>query len=361
MADQQTILVAGYYISHGRGTRGVCEDLSDRLEDAGWHVLRTSFRLNSLLRLLDMLWATLRHAPTYDIVALEVYSGRAFIWAEAVGFVLRRLRKPYVLTLHGGNLPPFARRYPARVRRLLAGADAITTPSHYLHQEMRAYRDDMIYLPNAIDLQAYDFKHRQRVTPNLAWLRAIHPVYAPWVAAEVVAHLKSDYPDIHLTMYGPLRDDAAHKRLQDVIDQHGLQANITIAGSIPKASVPATLQAHDIFINTTTAESFGIAVIEGAACGLPIVTTNVGEIPNIWTHEQDALLVPPSDARAMATAIRRLLDSPTLTAQLSRAGRTTAEQFSWERVLPRWQHLLQRAEHDPAHPSNENVDLNTRE
>jgi glycosyltransferase involved in cell wall biosynthesis len=361
MADQQTILVAGYYISHGRGTRGVCEDLSDRLEANGWRVLRTSFRLNSFLRVLDMLWATLRYAPAYDIVALEVYSGRAFIWAEAVGFLLRKLGKPYILTLHGGNLPPFAARNQARVERLLAGADAITTPSHYLHRAMRAYHDGILYLPNAIDLSAYSFQLRERVRPNLVWLRAIHPVYAPWLAAQVIALLKPDYPDIHLTMYGPRRDDAAHRRLQDVIDQHDLQANITIAGSIPKASVPATLQAHDIFINTTTAESFGIAVIEGAACGLPVVTTDVGEIPNIWTHEQDALLVPPDDARAMATAIRRVLDAPTLVAQLSRAGRTTAEQFSWERVLPRWQHLLEMADHDHAHPPNDDVDLNRGE
>jgi glycosyltransferase involved in cell wall biosynthesis len=71
-----------------------------------------------------------------------------------------------------------------------------------------------------------------------------------------------------------------------------------------------------------------------------VVTTNVGGIPYLVTDEQHALLVPPDDAAAMAAAVQRVLTTPPLAAQLSRTGRSYAQQFDWETVLPQWQALL---------------------
>ncbi len=93
-------------------------------------------------------------------------AGAAFLWAEAVCFALRRAGKPFVLTLHGGNLPVFARRWPRRVRRLLGAAAAVTTPSGYLGSEMASYRADIMVLPNCIDLQAYEARLRPEPAPS---------------------------------------------------------------------------------------------------------------------------------------------------------------------------------------------------
>ena len=60
------------------------------------------------------LGTALLHARAYRLALVEVYSGPAFCWAEAVCGLLGALRKPYVLVLHGGGLPEFAQRHPGR-------------------------------------------------------------------------------------------------------------------------------------------------------------------------------------------------------------------------------------------------------
>jgi len=76
------------------------------------------------------------------------------------------------------------------------------------------------------------------------------------------------------------------------------------------------------------------------ACGLCVVSTDVGGMPYLVENGEQALLVPPNDAAAMAGAVRRVLTEPGLAEKLSRAGRARAEEFDWSRVLPEWQKLL---------------------
>src|SRR5690606_12682024 len=125
------------------------------------------------------------------------YSGPSFLWAEAACRLLGRLSKPYTLTLHGGNLPDFARRWPGRVRRLLTSASAVTTPSRYLLEQMADYRSDLILLPNPVDISTYSYRPRVNPEPSVVWLRAFHAIYNPSLAAKAIARLRDSFPEIH--------------------------------------------------------------------------------------------------------------------------------------------------------------------
>ena len=111
-------------------------------------------------------------------------------------------------------------------------------------------------------------------------------------------------------------------------------------GGVPKADVPAWLSQGDIFLNTTNADNTPVSVLEALACGLCVVSTNVGGIPYLLEHEEDALLVPPNDLEAMAAAVRRVLTEPGLAERLSRNARKKAKGFDWSVVLPQWEELL---------------------
>jgi glycosyltransferase involved in cell wall biosynthesis len=76
------------------------------------------------------------------------------------------------------------------------------------------------------------------------------------------------------------------------------------------------------------------------ACGLGVVSTNVGGIPYLLNDEEDALLVPPSDPEAMAAAVRRILTEPGLAVRLSQNARHTVEHFDWSVVLLQWEALF---------------------
>jgi len=354
----RSVLIIGNFLSGAENSRGVCEGLAERLAGNGWRVLTASHKRPRLLRLADMILTTLRHRQQYSVAQIDVFSGPAFFWAEAVGWTLRRLGKPFVLTLHGGNLPQFAARWPGRVSRLLASADAVTAPSRYLKEGLEEHRADIRVTPNPIDLNLYPYREHQTAGPRLMWLRAFHEIYNPSMAVKVVAALMERFPEVQLTMVGPDKHDGSLERSRTELRNLGVNGRIRFLGQVPKKDVPRVLSAADIFLNTSNVDNAPVSLIEAMACGLCIVSTNVGGITYLCKHGSDALLVAPNDAQGMVLAVTRILLDPVLSAGLSRNARAKAEQFGWLEVLPEWDRLLtttasnhraSRAEQKPTH------------
>jgi glycosyltransferase involved in cell wall biosynthesis len=109
---------------------------------------------------------------------------------------------------------------------------------------------------------------------------------------------------------------------------------------VPKTQVPTVLNSGDIFLNTANVDNTPVSVIEAMACGLCVVSTNIGGLPHLLADEQDSLLVQPDDQAVMATAVSRILRETGLAQRLSRNARAKAEQFDWSNILPQWETLL---------------------
>ncbi|MBX5479903.1 MAG: glycosyltransferase family 4 protein [Pyrinomonas methylaliphatogenes] len=339
-----TVLLVGNFLSESGGTHGVCEELAVRLEDAGCRVITVSRSRARLRRLCEMVGAVWHHQREYDVAHVDLFSGDAFFWAEAVCWTLRRARKPYVLTLHGGRLPQFAHRWPRRVRRLLASAAIVTAPSNYLRERMLPYCARIVVQPNALELARYEFRARAQPKPRLVWLRAFHEIYNPALAVGVIRRLVPDYPALRLLMAGPDKGDGSLERARRLAGQNGfLDGHIAFRGSIDKRAVPRFLQEGDVFLNTANTDNTPVSVIEAMACGLCVVSTNVDGLPFLLEDERDALLVAPGDAQAMSAAVRRILTEPGLALRLSENARRKVEAFDWSMVLPRWLSIFEEA------------------
>jgi glycosyltransferase involved in cell wall biosynthesis len=278
-----------------------------------------------------------------NVVHVEVFSGGAFVWGAASAALARFLRKPVVLTLHGGSLPEFAARWPGAVRHVLNWAQIVTVPSEFLRRRMQPYRSDLCLLSNPLDVRAYPFRIREKPEPRLVWMRAFDETYNPSLAPRVLAELTPDHPTASLTMIGPDKGDGSLARVQACARELGVERRIRFVGGVPKNSVGEHLSRGDVFLNTTNVDNAPVSVLEALACGLGVVSTNVGGMPDFISDGEDGLLVPPDDAVAMAGAVRRLLWDPGLAARLSRNGRRKAEAMDWSVVLPRWETLLSSA------------------
>ena len=335
------VLLVGNFLSGSVGTRGACEELALHLGELDrLRVLTTSDKPQRILRLVDMLATIWRRRSEFQVAQVDVYSGPAFRWAEATCGALRRIGKPYILVLHGGNLPRFARRCPRRVERLLQSARVVTTPSEYLREQMAAYRADLQLLPNALDLSAYHYRLRRRPRRFMIWLRAFHEIYNPILVPQVLQLLARDYPDLQMTMIGPNKADGSLDCTRQLAAKLGVLNRLSLPGAVPKEETPIWLDQGDIFLNTANVDNTPVSVLEAMACGLCVVSTNVGGLPYLLRDGKDALLVPPNSPEAMAAAVQRVFTERGLAERLSRNARAKATLYDWTVVLPQWEELL---------------------
>ena len=332
------ILFVGSYFEGN--TLQYSEALSRKLAGAGYRVLTVSRKKARLARLLDILFSVFSKRKLYDAVHCDVFSGRGFIQAELAARAAKLMKKKVVVTLHGGRLSDFAARNPKRVGMLLRSSDVVTSPSKELGEQLRSFRDDIAHIPDAVEISDFHFQKRERAAPNMVWLRAFHEYYDPVMAVKVLGRVVEEYPSARLLMAGR-RKDKSYEEVLAAVDERGLGENVRIEGQVPGEDVPRFLGRGDIFLNTTKFESFGISLIEAAASGMCIVTTDSGELPHIWKNGVDAMICPSGDWEAMAAAVIQILKAPELAERLSANARKKAENYRWENIMGEWERLFE--------------------
>jgi len=313
--------------------------LSDLFARDGYRVCKASRIMNPLIRTLHIVQALVAWRSKIDIVIIAVFSGRAFVWADFASSIAQVFHKPVVFWLHGGGLPDFFCRHTQWISYVLKRGKAIIAPSTYLADffDRKGFRVEII--PNLISLDNYSFRERNRIKPNFLWMRAFHSIYNPEIAVNVFAQLKKIYPQAILTMAG--RDKGLLRRTKALVSREKLSDSVNFPGFLAAEQKQKAFAAHDVFLNTSCIDNMPVSLLEAAAAGLPIITTNVGGIPSIFENGKTALLTDSLDVASMVEAAQRLLRQPGLASQLSRQARKIAEQCDTSIILEQWKDLLQ--------------------
>jgi sucrose-phosphate synthase len=121
-----------------------------------------------------------------------------------------------------------------------------------------------------------------------------------------------------------------------LIDSYDLYGRVAIPKHHCSEDVPKiyrmTARSHGVFVNPALTEPFGLTLIEAAACGVPIVTTNDGGPRDIIRYCKNGILVDPLDTEEMGYAIKTILSDRQTWSKYSRSGsRNVQKQYSWER------------------------------
>ncbi len=159
---------------------------------------------------------------------------------------------------------------------------------------------------------------------------------SPWkgqeTAIEALRLLREQGVDADLLLVGEALFVAASTRfdnerflarLRALASEAGLEDRVHWLGE--REDVPELVRALDVLLLPSWEEPFGRAVIEAMAMEVPVVATSVGGPAEIVEDGREGYLAPPRDARAWATAIRRVIDGPEGGAAMGRAGRARVE------------------------------------
>ena len=285
------VLFIGTFLSAQRGSKGIAESLADRLTSPELTLKLVSRQENKFRRLIDIVWAILFFQGKK--IHIDVFSGPAFTIADIASKLAAWRQKYIIFTLHGGKLCEFAEQHKARIQQVFQRANYIQTPSLFLQDYFQQQGYAIHYLPNSVDTKAFPLQRDQVKPFSLLWVRAFIPIYNPQIAVKVLAEVRKKFPQCTLTMVGP--DKGEMNSTKELAQQLKVEEAITFTGPVPNHELKKYYQSHQVFLNTTSYESFGVAVVEAALCGIPIVSNSVGEIPFLWTHLENALLVQDQD------------------------------------------------------------------
>ncbi|MDX1462363.1 MAG: glycosyltransferase family 4 protein [Marinirhabdus sp.] len=335
---KRSLLYIGNKLSKKGSTVTSIETLGNFLKDEGFSVKTASSQKSKVLRLLDMLWAVIRFPKKNTVVLIDTYSTQNFFYAVAVAKTCRLFSLPYIPILRGGNLPVRLDRSPKLSEQLFNNAEVSVAPSHYLMEAFtaRGYTN-LVYIPNTIQIDKYVFIQRKKVEAKLLWVRSFSNIYNPLLALEILRQLNAKGVSASLTMVGPQKDES-YMRCKAEAERDQLKVEFT--GKLSKEAWIARAAKHDIFINTTNFDNTPVSVMEAMALGMPVISTNVGGLPFLITHDEDGILVPPEQAEPFVAAILDLMKNPDKVERITTNARQKVARFDWSLVKAQWISLL---------------------
>lgn len=329
---QKKILFIGCYLSTVRGTKGTAEKLAEIFShEPDFKVILTSSEVNIIFRFFDTIKTIL--FSNINIAYLDIYSGLSIYYSFVYILLLRILGIPYNIILRGGGLPELKGIRALLFKRIFKKSNEIYTPSKYLKKTYESTDRRILIFPNFIDETKFFPKQNGRGSTSrkkILWVRAFTKIYNPAIPIETIRILKSKYPEIHLTMVGP--DLGMLDECKLLLKKYGLEDYVSLTGKIPNDELIRLYHGADIFLNTTSIESFGMALFEAAYTGLPIISSKVGDIPFNFTHGEDILFVEEINPYEFSLNIEKLIEDEKLWERLSKGAISTASSNTLKNV-----------------------------
>jgi len=139
------------------------------------------------------------------------------------------------------------------------------------------------------------------------------------------------------------RSPATVERLRTLLRTLDLEKQVSVAGELDADAIARCYDTADLFVLATLHETFGMAVAEALARGLPVVATATGSIPELVLGNSAGIVVPPGNVDRMTEALSLVLGDAALRAQLASGARAAREQLpSWEDASRRMAAALER-------------------
>jgi len=294
--------------------------------------------LRALCRLLPYLFAVWRLAGRTNVIHLMANSGWSWQLYSAPVLWFGWLRgTPVIVNYRGGEAESYFRRSFNRVKPSLRKAAAVVVPSEFLQAIFSGYGEDAQVIPNIIDREIFkpcnNTDHPRGPYFTLVIARNLEPIYGIDSAIRAFAQAFQQDSSLRLRIAG---SGPAYNALTGLAKALGVGQAVYFEGRLDRQGIVDLYAAADAMVNPSTVDNMPNSVIEALACGLPVISTNVGGVPFIVRQGETALLVPVNDDSALASAMLQMKNDENLRARLRRNGLAQVEQYTWATVRHQW-------------------------
>jgi len=297
------LLIANYKPSVG-GISGQIEILLKHFNDNKNQIDLFNTKDNIFKRIL-MPFVLFIKGRKYDIFHIHGCSFFGF-FPIVIGVIIGSLlKKKIIITYHGGGLDEFINKYKTKVMYYLNKADIITVPSKYLQNILNDNSIKSKYLPNIIRDDNVYFKKRDILKPNLIVTRTLDEVYNIPLVIMTFKDLKKVVPDAKLKIVG---DGKLKNEIFELVKKENID-DIEFVGRVPNSKIGEILNTSDIFINPSNKDNMSLSLFEALACGLAVISTNVGGIPDYITDGINGFLIEPNNKEQLTNKILYVLNN----------------------------------------------------
>ncbi len=252
---------------------------------------------------------------------------------------------PVVASVGGGELVGIPRiRYGGQLNRLergmvrmvVGGADRVTVGSRYLQQIATRWRSDAVLAPLGVDVERFAPGAADNPDGSLTILNvaSLVPVKQQLHLLDGFAMLDSQDTRLEIIGGGTLE-----RYLRDHARALGIADRVAFIGEVTHTALTTHYRAADLFVQSSLHEAQGMAVLEAAACGIPLAGTPVGILPEL-AAAGGALRARGFGSADLANVMRRAVDAR---ASLGGKARDTVERcFTVEETYTQWMELYRQ-------------------
>lgn len=243
----------------------------------------------------------------------------------------RALGRRVVLHYHSGEAADHLATWGWRVHPWLRLADEIVVCSEFQRAVFERHGHRCRVIPNVVDLARFAYREREPLRPRFVCTRNFERHYGIDVVLDAFARIRAVHPDATLTLAGTGSEDARLRARAAALGDA-----VRFAGAVDPTDMARWLDDADVYLNASTIDNQPVSLLEAMAAGLVVISTDVGGIGEMLTHDASGVLVPPGDAAGMAAAACRLLADPARAAALATAARARLDRFTWAAVRDEW-------------------------
>jgi glycosyltransferase involved in cell wall biosynthesis len=213
-----------------------------------------------------------------------------------------------------------------------------------IHRTFNIAKSRISVAPNGIDTDSfYPLPGIERESFRLiTTTSADTPLKGLGYLLQAMAELSTAYPRLHLVVVGQPRDKSP---IPGLIAQLGLNQRVRFTGRINQQEYVRQYARAWAAVVPSVYEGFGLPAGEAMACGVPVISTSGGALPEVVGNAGQ--IVPPKSHHTLARAIARFCDHPELAKKFGRAGyERITTQFTWEQAARKTAAAYYQAIHD---------------
>ena len=275
----------------------------------------------------------LREVRKYDVIHIFSASYLSFLIAPTPAILVSKLYgKKIVLNYHSGEAEDHLRRWRRSTIPILNLTDAIAVPSEYLVRVFAAFGLKATAIFNIIELDKFTFRERNRLRPIFLSNRNLEAHYGVDAVLRAFALVQKQVPEAVLTVVG---DGSQRPSLETLATELNLQQT-SFTGRVEHEEIYRHYADADVFLNASRIDNQPLSILEAFACGLPVVTTDAGGIPDIVTDGETGFVVAVDDHQSLADRAMKLLGDCNKATTMAHNARTECNKYTWEVVCDRW-------------------------